>query len=371
MKAMVIGLGRVGFSYSTESQRGFSTSHVGAYLFHPDIDTVIGVDTDKEKLEEAALWDREIKPQYISMDPINKKTFLLYSDYVDAIKEQNPEIVSVCVPTPAHYTVMKDICHPMGPDLICLEKPVAESNEKADMIANRAAYIYGLTEQKRPRVIVNFTRRWDQRWIYVKNELEKRIGHPLVAIGMHPGPLLRTGVHMIDLFNWFFGRPITVTGKSNATFSNWLQKKFPETDDWNGDAEILYPNGVQAFLIGAYMCDVDYQHFEIQIYGSRGAMIVSHNGGKLEIRPKQESDDYGGLPALASQLLDLRHMNKKTPMQCMIDDLVECVKTPKRMPACSVEDGINAQLVVSMIRQSNLKPLNVADVDVKEVIHSH
>jgi hypothetical protein len=73
MKAMVIGLGRVGFSYSTESQRGFSTSHVGAYLFHPDIDTVIGVDTDKEKLEEAALWDREIKPQYISMDPINSK----------------------------------------------------------------------------------------------------------------------------------------------------------------------------------------------------------------------------------------------------------------------------------------------------------
>jgi predicted dehydrogenase len=222
MKAMVVGLGRVGWRYSLEKGRGFTASHLGAYYAQENIDTIIAVDKDEKRLSECARWINKVHQS-------PKKKVLFTSNVVDAIRRWAPEVASVCVPTPLHYHVMRELCQERGgPEVICLEKPVAPSLKDTETITNEVSQAG--SKFGKPKVAVNLTRRWDDAYQRVKRLIDQgRIGKPILAIGSHPGPLLRSGIHMLDLFNWYLGEP---KGGSEMI----------ETNDWNGSGLIPYKN---------------------------------------------------------------------------------------------------------------------------------
>jgi hypothetical protein len=57
-------------------------------------------------------------------------------------------------------------------------------------------------------------------------------------------------------------------------------------------------------------------------------------------------------------------------MPTLVDDLVKAVEDPKHQLACSLEDGVQAQLLVSMIRQSNMKWIPPDEVNPQEMVKS-
>lgn len=380
MKALVIGLGRVGYEYSRT--RGLEASHFGALCMSEKIDTVIGVDKNEVRLKDVEEWVNSAEFQTKKLP--STKHFAFYSDYVEAIKKEHPEITIVATPTPSHYEIMKDIVHPDGPDVICLEKPLGSSLDEANRIANRQAYVWGLTRDLKPhpKVCVHFDRRWHPTWRKVKELLDEgEIGKPLVAIGHHPGPLLRSGIHMLDLFNWYFGTPDKARALSAKV--SWMTKKYAETDDDAYNAEIRYNiNGplwqTTAMLLGADLGDVNYQVFELQIYGERGSISVYDNGVLLSMRGVEERQSYGMLRALDMDWtwnVEGDWVNRKyhQTMPLLVEDLVQAVENPEHQLANSLEDGVRAQMLVSMIRQSGMTSgqwMSPESVDQQETVKS-
>jgi predicted dehydrogenase len=367
MKAMVVGLGRVGWHYSLEKGRGFSASHLGAYYGHKDVDTVIAVDSDEKRLSECARWLGRVHRT-------PKKKTMFASDPAEAIKKWKPEIASVCVPTPSHSQVMRAMCQERdGPRVICLEKPVALSLREAEGVADEVATAY--SKYGKPKVAVNFTRRWDDRYVQVKSLIDKgRIGKPLLAIGLHPGPLLRSGIHMLDLFNWYLGETESVSGLVEAE-DNWMTQAYSGTNDWNGSGLIHYKNGSYAALANMGLNKPGFVLFELYIHGEKGAIKIEDNGRLVRFQSLARSQHYSGLRELVT-LRESKPKKRKSmdPMARMVNDLVQCAKNPAAIPQCTLRDAVNAQRLVHLIRQSSGKRsvrLSPEEVDLSETIMSH
>jgi predicted dehydrogenase len=363
MKAMVIGLGRVGWGYSKERARGFASSHFGAYYEHEHIDTLIAIDSDARRVAECAGWFRSLRR---GLKP--RKQVVFSTDYREALNDLNPDIVSVCVPTPVHGKVMTDLCSRTVPRVICLEKPVASSMAEAHDIVRKVQKAYA--KNRRPQVAVNFTLRWDESWHTVKRWLPRI--EPVVAFGHHPGPLLRSGIHMLDMFNYLFGDPVRVVGESGKNYPSWMTTKMPETDDYSGWGIVEYKQGTRAYLVGGELAATDpYVLFEIQIHGKEGAILARRNGADISLELAKRSKRYEGLKEL--QLQSSMHLETGTAehRMAMVDDLVRCARNKHQKPACDLTDAVRAQALVHLIRQSNLKWMKLERVNVKDVIKSH
>jgi predicted dehydrogenase len=374
MRAIVIGLGRVGFSLSKEKTRGFASSHFGAYCMHEEIDHVIAVDRDQRRLAECAEWFNKLET---AIKPDKDVTFV--SDYAQAVSEWNPDIASVCVPTPFHYEVMRNICHQKGPGVICLEKPIAPSLGQAYEISKLAGGIF--KDSKKPKIAINFPRRWDERYQLIKRQIDSgQIGKPLVMIGLHPGPLLRTGIHMLDLFNWYLGEPDLVTGSTEQK-ETWMNEEFPGTNDWPGSGVIRYGGNSYAILANMGLTIPSLVLFELYIYASKGAIKVEDNGRNVRFQQIQQSEHYAGLKELITEReMGPRINGEYDPLITFgaktVDDLVRCSYDPDHMPKCTIEDGIRAQRLVHLIRQSKLTRQSITilhpkDADLNEIIRSH
>jgi predicted dehydrogenase len=363
VKAMVIGLGRVGWAYSKEEGRGLAASHFGAYYLHKDIDTVIAVDSDEKRLAECSQWFKLSRALARA-----GKEVVFASNYVEPLNQLRPEIVSVCVPTPFHGEVMLRLCEDYVPNVICLEKPVAPSIEEAERIKGRVDATYAKT--RRPKVAVNFTLRWDEGWRKVKPWLDRI--KPIVAYGYHPGPLLRTGIHMLDMFNYLFGDPVRVIGESGEGFPTWMTRKMPGTDDYGGWGIVEYRDGIRAYLVGGELAKEDpYVLFELEIYGKDGAILVRHNGNDMVLEIARESKHYSGLRELQHEISEHPETTTNIQRMAMVDDLVQCVKDPDRQPASDLTSAIKAQALVHLIRSSHLRWLGLQDVDFRDAIKSH
>lgn len=361
---MVIGLGRVGFSYSTE--RTFASSHVGAFLSNPKIQTLVVVDSDYRKCQSVLKYLDENGSLIHSGQLV-----LTGQDYVKAVQEFQPNIVSIATNTASHKEILIDLIHPKGPEVICVEKPLADSVDDAEQMCNRWAYIYGLTERKKPRVAVNFSRRWHRNWQRVKEILDSgRIGKPLLAVGHHPGPLVRSGIHMLDLFNWYFGEVDKVC--AGQPQPSWMTKKYPETDDFAYNANLTYKNGAAAYLSAAELSSTDYQLFELEIFGEKGAIRMFDNGGLFVEQELEKRKAYGGLDALSmNPMFDNRYVDEyPNYMASMVEDLVQAAQGSKNYPQCTLDDGLRAQYLVSMITQSKGRWLTADDIDRKARVKS-
>jgi hypothetical protein len=116
--AGVIGLGRIGFSWDD--------SHYNAYKNHPRIGKVVTCDIEKKAD---------------------------YKDYLEMVKEEHLDIVSVCTPPETHCEIVCGIApHVRG---IYLEKPIATTLKDADNIIY-ASRLYGIKLQ------VNHQRYWNK-----------------------------------------------------------------------------------------------------------------------------------------------------------------------------------------------------------------
>ncbi len=183
LTALVVGCGRIGSGYDEKRSDGYPLTHAGAYIGHPRINLVGGVDVDASA---RARFERRGAKAYADLD--------------EAL-ECSPDLISVAIPPTGRRELVERLLQ-AGPRAIWIEKPLAATAVEGEMIVE-ACRKAGVGLQ------VNFLRRFDpfhQRLV----ETVHADGAPLHADFRFSGAFENSGSHALDLFRWFAGDPVRV-----------------------------------------------------------------------------------------------------------------------------------------------------------------
>ena len=278
MKASVIGLGRVGFEFEFEKNRIPPASHWGCYCSLTEKVAEIAVcDVDESKLAKLHnSWGK-------------------FTDYHDMLTKFEPNVVSICTPTPTHTEIACAVAECPSVKAILLEKPVAQSLQEADTIIDTC-------KKNNVLLTVNYTRRWAKLYANIRDSISDK--QPTLMVGSHPGPLLRTGTHMIDLFNWMteyhlfrgnndFDNEVSVQAFGNPVMADYMKGK---GDDFNISGCVNYGDeGVQAILLAK---PTPYLLFELDILCKTERIRVTDNGDRFDLYHSRKSKRYAGIREL-------------------------------------------------------------------------
>ncbi|HZD39171.1 MAG TPA: Gfo/Idh/MocA family oxidoreductase [Terriglobales bacterium] len=175
----------------------YQLAHGPAWRQIPEAQVIATCDIVKERAEQAGAALGSDK-SFASMD--------------DMLAQDGIDLVDICTPHPTHAELAIQALR-AGKHVIC-EKPMALNLEDA-------ARMIRVAQEEKRHLYIGHTRRFDRRWVEVKEQLRAgRIGKP-VAIRWserswagfgsdswrwdpsNGGVLMDLGVHMADLFTWF------------------------------------------------------------------------------------------------------------------------------------------------------------------------
>src|SRR5688572_28809713 len=114
--AALIGCGNIGSQYADDPLIKGVYTHAGAYVACPDTELVAVCDMDVVKAKACA--EKWAIPS-------------AYTDISSMLREQRPQIVSVCTPDDTHAAVIEQILTSDGVLPILAEKPLAMDVSKA------------------------------------------------------------------------------------------------------------------------------------------------------------------------------------------------------------------------------------------------
>lgn len=187
-RAGIIGLGRIGFE--------FEDSHKNAYLQCPQTYLVALCDNDIHKFT-----------------PFDQG--FLYENYMDMVRNENLDIVSVCTPPETHCQIVCDIApYVKG---IYAEKPIATTLEDADRMIE-TCHKHGVILQ------INHQRRW-------------KTPHFRFSRG-----ILNNGSHVYDLINQLFRDDVKVIVEYVDTEEYIFELDCTELN------ELLIPKGLEHLI---------------------------------------------------------------------------------------------------------------------------
>jgi predicted dehydrogenase len=186
-KVLIVGLGKIGLHYDINNSVKLKLSHVNSFLSHNFFDLRGGVDKKKKNLE------------------LFKKKYNLpcFSNTEDALKFVRPNIVVVATTSRDHLSVIKNIFKYSRPELILCEKPLSDNFEDA-------LNIYNLCRANNARLLVNYSRRYDNYLFKIKNILKKTSKNKIFCNVYYSKGILTNGSHFLNLLEYLFGRLIKV-----------------------------------------------------------------------------------------------------------------------------------------------------------------
>lgn len=318
MRAGLIGLGRVGFEFSLDMKRVQPASHFGC-LKNLELNG---------KLEDIAVCDSSadrIMSAKNSLIPLKHSSF---TSYHEMMMKFRPDLVCIATPTPSHKGIVSDIASYPCVKGIFLEKPIAESLEDAEEII-KACKDHGII------LSVDYTRRWAPIYQSLKNQIQ--IDQTLLTIvGYHPGPLLRTGTHMIDLFLNYLGEPVSIQA-IGSPIDNYLTAKNKNLDDYGINGAFTFSDNRTAWLIAGL--SADYLMFELDLIFSYQRIRVLNNGVNLEYYIARPSLRYDGINELIPKAI-LTETDFFSPLLSGISELLDaCEYHEGKINSCSGEDA--------------------------------
>jgi len=258
-RVAIIGTGMIG-----------STAHAPAWSsLTDDVEVVATADILPERAESVAA----------GFDIPNH-----YGDWEKMLKEQQPDIVSVCTPNCYHKPIaiaaLKSGAH------VCCEKPIAPGY--AD-----AKEMYDVAESVGRELFITQTARFNGNALAAKEYADsgmlgemyyaetgtlRRRGVPkwgVFHIKEHNagGPIYDLGVHDLDLFLWVMGTPkvTAVSGQAVLKFANKDENLATSLFDSGADAGLLFEPR-----------PYDYREFDVEDFAS--GYLRLENGASLILR---------------------------------------------------------------------------------------
>ena len=287
-RVAIIGLGRMGSTIDDEfPDRSPPYSVAASCKASERLQVVTGADIDAAK--RAAFAERW------GVDA-------LYEDYVEMIRQEDPDMVAVC--TRGHlHAEMATRSAEEGVGLIFCEKAIACSMEEADGILKAVRENGSLFNS-------GVLRRFNLRYHQARDMIRQgEIGEPKAAIHYASTNLLHGHIHSIDTLSFLLDDPKveSIWGELNT-----IDHRIPDNrldDDPYGIFQLTFANGVAATSVPA-------GNWEFEVMGDGGSVRLFDNGTALQLR----KNDAGKTRVASNVPVDLVPDHSAT--QYCLEDLV-------------------------------------------------
>lgn len=318
-RAAILGCGRIGCGFSDDpGASAFGvTTHAEAYTACPRTHLVAVADVDPERARRCA--ERWGVPAS-------------YDDPIRLLREQRPEVVSVCTPDPTHFQLVRDALLTDGVRAVLAEKPLATTTGEARQLID-------LAERRRSVLAVNYTRRYSPVHARVRDLVRDGVlGDVELVRGLYTKGTAHNGTHWFDLVRFLVGDVAVVRATDRLG---------EPSDDPTLDVELSIDRGARAVLHARPAAS--YTVFEMDIHGTEGRVTLSGSGNVIEWFRAVEGLPHAGYRGLVLQERvegGLRDLALRA-----VEDLVACLETGRR-PCCTAEDGHRALQVALAARES-------------------
>jgi len=246
----------------------YRLAHGPAWRQIPQANVIATCDIVKERAEQAS----------VEMGTGNS-----FTSFEELLKNDGVDLVDICTPHPSHAE-LAILALQAGKHVIC-EKPMALTVEDAARMMSTA-------RSKRRHLYIGHTRRFDRRWIEVKQHLESgRLGEPVAVRWserswagfsadswrwepQNGGVLMDLGVHVADLFSWFLGAPATEVYAKTLSIRPEARRK--GAADF-ALVQLTFAEKKQALMELSWAHPREYAPFycSLEIIGTRGKLSLS------------------------------------------------------------------------------------------------
>ncbi len=325
-KAGIVGTGRIGFLLEYDILRIKPCTHAGAIVKNnPELKIVAGCDINRKRL---TLFGRRYKVKN------------LYTDYKEMFKNEDLDLVVVSSWTNTHKEITISAIK-SGVKLVVCEKPISFTLKESEQMIETA-------EKYGSQIIINHERRYENMYRKVKEWIKtKKYGEvktifanvlthkmKLKSFLIDKSTLLHDATHMIDLFLYFFGEPVSILGR------------IPVKSKDTAYAVIEFKKGVRVFLEASG--DRKYFNFELDIFTSNGRIHIGNEYKELYI--SHESPRYEGFFEL--QQTKYPEIEFQNPFINEYKEAIEILSGKKKKPTSSGFDGRNVIKTIELIYKS-------------------
>lgn len=267
-----------------------------------------------------------------------------YSEYEDLLKDPEIEVVSVCVPTTHHYSVVMEAIK-YGKHVL-VEKPIAFTLEEAeDMIkaAKEKGVILGTGHVERFNPAVQKAKELIENDVIgdVVSASAKRVG-PFPPRIKDVGVTIDLAIHDLDVMYYLFDEDVI---QVYGTMGSILDKC-----EFEDHAEIMvnFKYGITGILEVNWL--TPYKRRQIEITGTDGIISVDYI--------EQSIDVYGKF----AQDIEIKH---EEPLKEELTSFLNSVINEED-PVITGEDGLNALKMVIAANKSSKehKPISFNELDI-------
>lgn len=287
----------------------------------------------------------------------------LFEDYKDLLNSGLVDAIIVCTPSVMHYDVCK-MAAEKGINVFC-EKPFTTSPAQAKELAD-------IFESKSLVNQVGYVYRFDAVFGKVKEMLDQQLIGKVVHTNvqflsstiskMQPekgwrskrenggGATYEMGSHVIDLMEFFFGKPKKIIG-------TLMNQVYSEAVEDISEAQIVYYDGMSA-NIHVNWSDYTYRKpmLKLDIHGTKGKIQADLYGYKLFLR---EENKEAGLPEGWTSV----PMNmipdpcpfyvRGTSFTKQLYEFADAILEKRKSSGCPFSEAVDTQEVIHTIFENN------------------
>ena len=240
---ILIGLGDIGFKYDLHLNESREVlTHAKALTIHKNFNLLAAVDINSQQKD---IFEKKYKVPF-------------FNSIEEAFARFSPDLVIISTPTKTHKSILSKVLSISQPKVILCEKPLAQNVKDAEEMKL-------LCISKGVKLYVNYIRRCDFASIEVNSRIKKgEIKLPIVGSSFYSNGLLNNASHLVNLLEYWFGKPEEIKLISNKKSSNG--------DDTNPD-----------FLIEFNKVKINFQSICTNKYSHNHLILLAENG-KLEYK---------------------------------------------------------------------------------------
>ncbi len=266
-----------------------------------------------------------------------------YTDYSELLENPDIEVVSVCVPTTFHYSVvMEALKHKKH---VLVEKPIAFTlNEAEEMIAaaKEAGVVLATGHVERFNPAVQKAKELIDDGVIgdIVSAFAKRVG-PLPPRIKDVGVSIDLAIHDLDIMNYLFEEDITqVYGTMNSSFDD---------SEFEDHAEIMVSFDNESTGIIEVNWLTPYKRRELELTGTAGIISVDYIKQSIEVYGKFAQD------------IQIKH---EEPLKCELKSFLKAVVEEKE-PVITGEDGLKALKMVIAANKSSKehRPISLEELE--------
>ena len=283
----------------------------------------------------------------------------MFEDYKDMLNSGLVDAVIVCTPSVMHYEVCK-LAAEKGISVFC-EKPFTTSPVQAKELAD-------IFEQKGLVNQVGYVYRFDVVFAKVKEILNEQLIGKVCHVNVHflsstiskmqpekgwrskrengGGATYEMGSHVIDLLEFFFGKPQRIIG-------TLMNQVYSEAVEDISEAQMVYEGGISA-NVHVNWSDYTYRKpmLKIDIHGTKGKIQADLYGYRLHLRDenKEKGLDEGWTNVPMNMLPDpCPFYVRGTSFTKQLYEFADAVLANRKSTGCTFREAVDTQEVIHTI----------------------